>query len=202
MVLLNALFAAGMGISLMFLWCVGPMSHFASLGGRLAEAGAHRLGALLLPVVTCPEAAARLSMAATIFHWVCTLGQSYAVLALLQRFSPSMGLPLSIRSIFYPIFGRRIWGWPRHIIDILAVFDPIQSGDVPRTGRRAGCRRRGYLFGITATSTSKVLLIVSITAICFAISTEGLDKGVNLSELNLGLAMLLGFIVVGPYAPV
>ena len=40
----------------------------------------------------------------------------------LALFAYNKGLPLTVRSIFYPIFGERIWGWPGHVIDILAVF--------------------------------------------------------------------------------
>ena len=36
-------------------------------------------------------------------------------------FSFNKGLPLTIRSVFYPLLGERIWGWPGHVIDILAV---------------------------------------------------------------------------------
>ncbi|MDZ7926782.1 MAG: BCCT family transporter, partial [Agrobacterium sp.] len=62
-------------------------------------------------------------MAATIFHWGLHPWAIYAIVALaLALFSYNKGLPLTLRSIFYPIFGERVWGWPGHIIDILAVF--------------------------------------------------------------------------------
>jgi BCCT family betaine/carnitine transporter len=65
----------------------------------------------------------RLGMAATIFHWGLHPWAIYAVVALaLALFSYNKGLPLTIRSAFYPIFGDRVWGWPGHIIDTLAVF--------------------------------------------------------------------------------
>ena len=70
-----------------------------------------------------PLAARRLGMAATIFHWGLHPWAIYAVVALaLALFSYNKGLPLSVRSIFYPIFGERIWGWTGHVIDTLAVF--------------------------------------------------------------------------------
>ena len=65
-------------------------------------------------------------MAATIFHWGLHPWAIYAIVALaLALFSFNKGLPLSIRSIFYPILGERVWGWPGHIVDILAVFATI-----------------------------------------------------------------------------
>src|SRR5690606_5269805 len=69
------------------------------------------------------EGAARLGMAATIFHWGLHPWAIYATVGLaLALFTFNKGLPLTIRSAFYPIFGDRVWGWPGHIIDILAVF--------------------------------------------------------------------------------
>jgi BCCT family betaine/carnitine transporter len=198
------LFAAGMGIGLMFYGVSEPMSHFsASLGGQVAEAGVRTDWAPLGAAGGDVEAAARLGMAATIFHWGLHPWAIYAVVALaLALFSFNKGLPLSIRSIFYPILGERIWGWPGHIIDILAVFATL-FGLATSLGLGAEQAAGGidYLFGITANSTSKVLLIVGITAIALLSVLAGLDKGVKrLSELNLGLAiLLLGFIiVVGP----
>jgi hypothetical protein len=70
-----------------------------------------------------PEEARRLGMAATIFHWALHPWAIYAIVALsLALFAYNKGLPLSVRSIFYPIFGERVWGWTGHVIDILAVF--------------------------------------------------------------------------------
>ena len=142
-------------------------------------------------------------MAATIFHWGLHPWAIYAVVALaLALFSFNKGLPLSIRSIFYPILGERVWGWPGHIIDILAVFATL-FGLATSLGIGAEQAAGGidYLFGITANNTSKVLLIAGITAIALVSVLAGLDKGVKrLSELNLGLAiLLLGFVIlVGP----
>ena len=65
-------------------------------------------------------------MASTIFHWGLHPWAIYAIVALsLALFAYNKGLPLTVRSIFYPIFGEKIWGWPGHIIDILAVFATI-----------------------------------------------------------------------------
>ncbi|WP_373188473.1 BCCT family transporter, partial [Halopseudomonas sp.] len=200
----SMLFAAGMGIGLMFYGVSEPMSHFSSaLGGTAAEAGVRTDWAPLGAAGGDVEAAARLGMASTIFHWGLHPWAIYAVVALaLALFSFNKGLPLSIRSIFYPILGERVWGWPGHVIDILAVFATL-FGLATSLGLGAEQAAGGidYLFGITANNTSKVLLIVGITGIALVSVLAGLDKGVKrLSELNLGLAiLLLGFIIlVGP----
>jgi BCCT family betaine/carnitine transporter len=142
-------------------------------------------------------------MAATIFHWGLHPWAIYAIVALaLALFSFNKGLPLSIRSIFYPLLGERVWGWPGHLIDILAVFATL-FGLATSLGLGAEQAAAGldHLFGIAATDVSKVLLIVGITAIALASVLAGLDKGVKrLSEINMVLAiLLLGFIIlVGP----
>ena len=200
----SMLFAAGMGIGLMFYGVAEPMSHFSSaLGGTSVENGVRTDWAPLGAAAGDAQAAASLSMAATIFHWGLHPWAIYAIVALaLALFSFNKGLPLSIRSIFYPLLGERIWGWPGHVIDILAVFATL-FGLATSLGLGAQQAAAGldHLFGISATDTTKVLLVVGITAIALCSVLAGLDKGVKrLSEINMVLAilLLLFIIVVGP----
>ena len=121
----SMLFAAGMGIGLMFYGVAEPMSHAgAALGGtQLQDNGLRGDWAPLGAAAANPAEAVRLGMAATIFHWGLHPWAIYAIVALaLALFSFNKGLPLSIRSIFYPLLGERVWGWPGHLLDILAVF--------------------------------------------------------------------------------
>jgi betaine/carnitine transporter, BCCT family len=200
----SMLFAAGMGIGLMFYGVAEPMSHYSSaMGGTSVENGARTDWAPLGAAAGDSTAAASLSMAATIFHWGLHPWAIYAIVALaLALFSFNKGLPLSIRSIFYPLLGERIWGWPGHVIDILAVFATL-FGLATSLGLGAQQAAAGldHLFGISATDTSKVLLVVGITVIALCSVLAGLDKGVKrLSEINMVLAilLLLFIIVVGP----
>ena len=82
-----------------------------------------------------------------------------AVVALaLAFFCYNRGLPLTIRSAFYPIFGKATWGWPGHIIDILAVFATL-FGLATSLGIGANQAAGGmkYLFGISDSNGVKVL---------------------------------------------
>ena len=64
-----------------------------------------------------------MSFAAVAFHWGLHAWAGYAVVGLaLAFFAYNRGLPLALRSAFYPLLGERVWGWPGHIIDTLAVF--------------------------------------------------------------------------------
>jgi len=201
----SMLFAAGMGIGLMFYGVSEPMSHYsAAMGGiTVGEDGVRTDWAPLGGAAGNAEEAVRLGMAATIFHWGLHPWAIYAIVALaLALFSFNKGLPLSIRSIFYPILGERVWGWPGHVVDILAVFATL-FGLVTSLGLGAEQAAAGleYLFAIPASDTTKVLLIVAITLIALASVVAGLDKGVKrLSEINMGLALilLLFIIIAGP----
>ena len=200
----SMLFAAGMGIGLMFFGVSEPISHYNSaIGGTAMEGGVRTDWAPLGAAAGDPEAARRLGMAATIFHWGLHPWAIYAVVALaLALFAYNKGLPLSMRSIFHPIFGDRVWGWTGHIIDTVAVFATL-FGLACSLGFGAEQANAGleYLFGIPANDTSKVLLITGITAIALVSVIAGVEAGVKrLSEINMVFAflLLLFVIIVGP----
>lgn len=200
----SMLFAAGMGIGLMFYGVSEPMSHFSSsFGGITTEGGVRTDWAPLGAAGGDAAAAQRLGMAATIYHWGLHPWAIYAVLALsLALFSFNKGLPLTVRSIFYPLLGERVWGWPGHVIDILAVFSTL-FGLATSLGIGASQASAGlnYLFGVPMGPTTEVLLVLGITAIALVSVVAGLDAGVKrLSEINMSLAvlLLLFVILVGP----
>ncbi len=200
----SMLFAAGMGIGLMFFGVSEPLSHFSTaLGGTAVEGGVRTDWAPLGGAAGNTEAALRLGMAATIFHWALHPWAIYAILALgLALFSFNKGLPLTIRSVFYPLLGERVWGWPGHLIDILAVFATL-FGLATSLGLGASQAAAGlnYLFGIPEGTATQVLLVIAITMIALFSVLAGLEAGVKrLSEINMTLAVLLMLfvIIVGP----
>ena len=192
------LFAAGMGIGLMFFGVLEPMYHFNHPPLGLAPPVVD--GALVPEAV---EAARAMGMAATIYHWGLHPWAIYAVVSLsLALAAYNLGLPLSIRSAFYPIFGERIRGWTGHVIDILAVFATL-FGLATSLGFGASQALAGlnHLYGVPNTVNMAVLLIALITAVALGSVVSGMDKGVRrLSELNMLLAvlLLLAVIVLGP----
>lgn len=200
----SMLFAAGMGIGLMFYGVSEPLSHFgSSMGGTVVENGVRTDWAPLGAAAGDAVGARRLAMAATIFHWGLHPWAIYAILALgLALFSFNKGLPLTIRSVFYPLLGERIWGWPGHVIDILAVLATM-FGLATSLGLGASQAAAGlnYLFDIPLGNTTQIVLVIGITAIALTSVLAGLDAGVKrLSEINMVLAilLLLFVIVVGP----
>lgn len=200
----SMLFAAGMGIGLMFFGVSEPLSHFGSaLGGTSMEDGVRTDWAPLGAAANDPAEATRLAMAATIYHWALHPWAIYAILALgLALFSFNKGLPLTIRSMFYPLLGERVWGWPGHVIDILAVLATM-FGLATSLGLGAAQAAAGlnHLFGVPLGETTQVVLVIGITAIALVSVLAGLDAGVKrLSQINMVLAaaLVLFVIIAGP----
>lgn len=198
------LFAAGMGIGLMFYGVSEPLGHFtAALGGPVVENGVRTDWAPLDGAPGDELGARRLAMAATIFHWGLHPWAIYAVVALaLALFAYNKGLPLTLRSVFYPIFGDKVWGWPGHVIDVLAVLATL-FGLATSLGIGAEQAAAGFhfLFGWSTADAAKIILIVIITAVATGSVVLGVEKGVKrLSEINMVLALilLLFVIAVGP----
>ncbi len=186
---LAMLFAAGVGIGLMFFGVLEPVTHTLNppLGIDPADI----------------EQASAAGMSAAILHWGLHAWAVYAVVGLaLAFFCFNRGLPLTMRSAFYPLLGKAVWGPFGHVIDITAVLATI-FGLATSLGLGAEQIAGGlsYLFGITPSGTTKVILIAVIIGIALVSVVAGLDKGIKrLSEINMGLAgsLLLFVIIPGP----
>ncbi len=183
------LFAAGIGIGIMFYAVLEPMNHF------------------LIPPFDLgfepTQERRELAMAATLFHWAFHPWAVYAVVGLaLAFFCYNKGLPLLIRSAFFPLLGDRIWGWPGHIIDVLAVIATM-FGLATSLGYGAEQSAGGlnFLFDIPGGASLNVLIVVLITITALVSVLRGLDGGIKrLSEFNMILAICLGLfvLVLGP----
>ncbi len=194
------LFAAGMGIGLMFFGVLEPAYYSGTPWGDepLRAVRPFTEDGVLIPENV--EAAKRMALAATSYHWALHPWAIYAAVALaLALFSYNKGLPLSIRSAFYPILGERVWGWWGHVIDIVAVFATL-FGLATSLGLGAQQANAGldFVYGIPSSVTTQVILIILITAIALISVLRGLDGGVKvLSEANMVLALILmAFVVI------
>lgn len=183
------LFAAGMGIGLMYFAVGEPMKHFA------APPEAEPLSI----------AAQRQAMSLTFFHWGLHAWAIYAVVGLsLAYFGYRYNLPLTVRSGLYPLLKARIDGPIGHAVDIFAIcgtlFGVATSLGFGVLQISAGLT---HLTGLTNGAVTQLVLIGIITAIATISVVTGVDKGIRrLSELNLILAILLMLfvLVVGPTA--
>ena len=185
------LFAAGVGIGMTFYGAAEPLSYYTGVFGT--------------PLNVSPESeeAYRLAFSATIFHWGLNAWSVYAIIGLsLAFFCYNWKLPLTIRSIFYPLLGKRIWGWQGDVIDIIAVLATL-FGLTTSLGLGARQASSGlfYLFDLPNNLLTQSLVIMFITSVVIFSVYRGLDKGVKvLSNINIGLAfVLLAFVVLaGP----
>ncbi|TCK02631.1 BCCT family transporter [Marinobacterium mangrovicola] len=187
----SMLFAAGMGIGLMFWSVAEPVAYYTDWYGTPLNAAAGT-----------PEGAA-MALGATMFHWGLHPWAIYAVVGLsLAFFAYNKGLPLTVRSAFYPILGRGTWGPIGHLIDILAVLATI-FGLATSLGFGAQQAAGGlnYLFGIANDLSTQVAVIIVVTGIALFSVARGMDGGVKLlSNINMVIAAgLIGLIIViGP----
>ena len=142
-------------------------------------------------------------MSSAILHWGLHAWAVYAVVGLaLAFFCFNRGLPLTLRSSFYPLFGKAAWGPLGHVVDITAVLATI-FGLATSLGLGAEQMAGGlnYLFGVTPSGATKVGLVAVIISIALVSVIAGLDKGIKrLSEINMVLAaiLLLFVIIAGP----
>lgn len=182
------LFSAGMGIGIIFWGVAEPMTHYLNppLGqdGDTAELAQQAMGYSFL-------------------HWGFHAWGIYALVGMsLAFFAFNRKLPLTIRSVFYPLIKDRIHGWMGDVIDILAVLATL-FGLATSLGLGVQQVSSGlnYLLGWEDSVTTQVLLIGGITLVATASVVLGVDKGVRrLSELNIriGAIFLVFVIAVGP----
>lgn len=181
------LFSAGMGIGILFYGVAEPMFHF--VGNPFTEAGTAE--------------SAQKAMELTFLHWGLHPWAIYAIVGLgLAFFGFSEGLPLSIRNVFYPLLGDRIYGGLGNLIDILATVSCLY-GVATSLGLGVQQVNAGlaHVFGIPESSLVQILLIAGITALATWSVVRGLDAGIKfLSQCNMVVMALLGLfvLILGP----
>ena len=180
---LAMLFAAGMGIGLMYFGVAEPVQHYIS--PPEAEPGT--------------ILAAREAMAITFHHYGIHAWAIYALVGLsLAYFSYRRGLPLTMRSGLHPILGKRIHGPMGDAIDIFAVCGTV-FGVSTSLGFGVSQMTAGlaYNYGLADTISLQVGVIVVVMGAATLSVLSGADRGVRrLSELNLTLAVLLMLFVM------
>jgi len=182
----SMLMSAGMGIGLMF-WAVGePLTHFVQeppiFGGTESSVTA---------------------MASTFLHWGLHPWGIYAIMALgLSFFAFNRKLPLSLRSVFYPLLGERIYGVLGDIIDTFAVLATM-FGLATSLGMGTLQINSGldYMLGWGTSVSMQVGIIAVVTLLALISVMAGIHRGVRfLSEINIKLALVFMLLVffLGP----
>ena len=186
---ISMMFAAGMGIGLMFYGVSEPLAHY-----RETPPGAR-------PGVTT-------AMATTTFHWTAHAWAVYAVVGLsLALTAYRYGGRHLISSAFVPLIGqRRADGWQGKVLDVLAIFATV-FGTAASLGLgalqiQAGLAETGSISG---ESIAVVIGIIVVLGLCFVASAvSGIERGIQLlSNINMIMAIaLVMFILVASGAAV
>jgi choline/glycine/proline betaine transport protein len=185
------LFAAGMGIGLVFWGVAEPLNHFASPPPGTDTAGGK-------------GDVARSAMDTTFLHWGLHAWAIYVVVGLAIAYAVHRkGRPISLRWALEPLLGKRVLGFWGDLIDVVAIvgtlFGVATSLGFGVTQVGAGLDYLGVVDHVS--NTLLVLLIVGITAVALASVVSGVDKGIRiLSNINMGLAagLLALVLVLGP----
>lgn len=185
------LFAAGVGIGFMFWGAAEPLAYYTDWYGSPLNAEAES------------NEARRLAFSATLFHWGIAPWGIYAVIGLsLGFFAHNKGLPLTMRSVFYPLLGERVWGWPGDVIDLFAVVSTVFGlATTIGLGGVQAATGLGYLVGFEPGLLVQVTLIMTMTSLAIISVVRGVNGGVKLlSNINMaGMIGLLIFVVIaGP----
>lgn len=182
------LFAAGMGIGLLFWGVSEPLVHFLQPPPFIDAAS--------------PDAAA-FAMRYAFFHWGIHPWAIYSIVGLaVAYFSFRRGMPGLISSCFYPILGEGIYGPAGKMVDVLAVFATV-FGTATSLGFGALQIHSGltHLYGLSSAISVTIGIILIATALFMASAILGVEKGVQvLSKFNivLAVALLLAILTLGP----
>ncbi len=183
------LFAAGMGIGLVFWGVAEPLNHLATPP----------------PGVAGDQAAqARAAMDVTYLHWGLHAWAIYVVVGLAIAYAVHRkGRPVSIRWALEPLLGKRVTGFWGDAIDVIAIvgtlFGVATSLGFGVTQVGAGLEYLGVIE--SASKGLLVVLIVAITAVALVSVVTGIDKGIKiLSNLNMGVAVgfMVAILLLGP----
>ena len=184
------LLSAGMGIGLMFWSVAEPIFHFATPSP-------------MFDVLPSTAQSAQVALGQTYYHWGIHPWGIYALVGLsLAFFAYNRGLPLTIRSIFHPLLGDRIYGFWGNLIDVLSVMATLFGlATSLGLGVKQVSAGLNFLFGLPTTTWFAVTLIVVITFFAVLSIATGLDKGVkmlSMANMYTAGAFMVFLLVVGP----
>ena len=180
------LFAAGVGIDMLFYSVTGPITQFIAPPSVDAESAA----------------AAQDAVVWTMFHYGIAGWSMYALLGMaMGYFAYRWGMPLSIRAALYPLLGKRVRGVTGDVIDIFALVGTV-FGVATSMGIGVVLLNVGFswLFGLPEGLALQIALVLVAVIMTIAACTSGVDKGIRLvSELNLwsAAAMMLYILITG-----
>ncbi|MBT2512339.1 BCCT family transporter [Arthrobacter sp. ISL-30] len=180
------MFAAGMGIGLMFYGVAEPLYHYVSPPPGTVDGQT--------------PAAIQTAMATSIFHWTLHPWAMYAVVGVAMAYGTfRLGRKQLISAAFTSLFGSKtVEGPVGKFINILAIFATL-FGTAASLGLGAlqigsGLASNGWVGEL---ATPVLVAIVAVLTVCFVASAvSGIRRGIQwLSNINMVLAVVLALIV-------
>ena len=186
---IGLLFAAGMGVGLVFWGFAEPLSHYITAPGAATEPET--------------EEAVRHGLLLGVFHWGIQPWAIYAIVALGLAFAKyRKNLPGLVSSAFYPLIGNQIHGWQGKTIDISAIV-ATTVGIATSFGLSTMQFGKGLseVFSLPDNNWMMVGIVVVITVIFLTSALTGLDKGMkylSVGNLWLSAVVLIAVLLIGP----
>ena len=180
------LFAAGMGIGLVFWGVAEPLNHYAS-----PPPGT--------PAGTSDAMKAQEAMTTSFLHWGLSAWAVYIVVGLAIAYTVHRkGRKVSLRWVLEPLFGRRVRGWLGDVVDVFAIV-----GTLFGVAASLGFGASQFISGLEYLKILKpeIWVLLAVIAIITSLATcsvlSGLDRGIKwLSNANLVLAAVLALAVL------
>ncbi|WP_420110801.1 BCCT family transporter [Pseudactinotalea sp.] len=189
---LAMLFAAGMGIGLVFWGVAEPLHHFAGIPNRSSG------------VAAADVAGAEDALVLTFLHWGLHPWAIYVVVGLAIAYAIHVRRrPVSIRWSLEAVLGKRTDGWLGNAIDVVAIVGTL-FGVATSLGLGVAQIAGGLEYLEIISSPTNMLMIVligAITALALFSVVSGVKRGMKyLSNINMGMAigLLLFVMIAGP----
>ncbi len=186
---ISMMFAAGLGAGLLFYGTAEPISHWAAPPHGLAEPQT--------------EAAAKIALQYTYFHWGFNGWALYAVMGgAMAYFAFRKGTPILVSATFTPLLGPDAHKTPLgRVVDSLAIIATL-FGTATALGLNGLQLNSGlqYLFGVPKSNQVAIIIIVLVTVMFLISATTGVEKGIQYLA-NLGsfatIVVFLFFLFFG-----
>ena len=180
----SMLFAAGMGIGLMYFSVAEPIQHYSNEVFQGAGEISRAKNAQLY----------------TFFHWGIHAWAIYGIVGLsLAYFSYRYRLPLSLRSCLYPLLKEKINGRWGNVIDVFALCSTF-FGITTTLGFGVVQINSGLSILHIVPGNSfvyQIIIVAVLVSISIFSAVSGLDKGVRiLSNINIIAALVLLFFIL------
>ena len=180
------LFAAGMGIGLVFWGVAEPLNHYASPPPGTPEGTSNAMKA-------------QEAMTTSFLHWGLSAWAVYIVVGLAIAYTVHRkGRKVSLRWVLEPLFGRQVRGWLGDVVDVFAIV-----GTLFGVAASLGFGASQFISGLEYLKILKpeIWVLLAVIAIITSLATcsvlSGLDRGIKwLSNANLVLAAVLALAVL------